>query len=129
MGMSDSLDRLYDAVLAARTADPATSRTARLLRAGRGKVSKKLAEEAVEVVIDAIHGHSGAVVRESADLLYNLVVVWVVAGVHPKDVWAEMQRREQMLGIAEKLPKQQRAESSSRRKVVALDRSRIRKRR
>jgi phosphoribosyl-ATP pyrophosphohydrolase len=127
--MSDSLDRLYDAVLAARTADPATSRTARLLRAGRGKVSKKLAEEAIEVVIDAIHGHSDAVVRESADLLYNLVVVWVTAGIHPKDVWAEMQRREQLLGIAEKLPKQHRQDVSSRRKVVALDRTRIRKRR
>jgi phosphoribosyl-ATP pyrophosphohydrolase len=127
--MSDSLDRLYAAVLAARTADPATSRTARLLRAGRSKMSKKLAEEAIEVVIDAMHGNSDAVVRESADLLYNLVVVWVASGVHPKDVWAEMQRREQLLGIAEKLPKQQRQDASSRRKVVALDRSRIRKRR
>jgi phosphoribosyl-ATP pyrophosphohydrolase len=99
------------------------------LRAGRGKVTKKLAEEAIEVVIDAMHGNSDAVVRESADLLYNLVVVWVASGVHPKDVWAEMQRREQLLGIAEKLPKQQRQDVSSRRKVVALDRNRIRKRR
>ena len=43
--------------------------------------------------------------RESADLLYNLVVLWVHAGVHPEDVWAEMNRRETMFGIAEKLPK------------------------
>src|SRR5215468_5634248 len=126
--MSDSLDRLYDAVLAARTADPATSRTARLLRAGRGKMSKKLAEEAIEVVIDAMHGHSDAVVRESADLLYNLVVLWVASGVHPRDVWAEMQRRERLFGIAEKLPKD-RVDASPRRKVVALDRSHARKRR
>src|SRR6476660_10633362 len=54
--MSDSLDRLYAAVLAARVADPASSRTARLLRAGRGKMAKKLAEEAIEVAIDAVHG-------------------------------------------------------------------------
>src|SRR5499426_1228979 len=126
--MSDSLDRLYDAVLAARTADPATSRTARLLRSGRSKMAKKLAEEAVEVVIDAMHGHSDAVVRESADLLYNLVVLWVASGVHPKDVWLEMQRRERMLGIAEKLPKD-RVDASPRRKVIALDRASVRKRR
>ena len=126
--MSDSLDRLYQAVLAVRTADPATSRTARLLRSGRSKMAKKLAEEAVEVVIDAMHGHSDSVVRESADLLYNLVVLWVASGVHPKDVWTEMQRRERLLGIAEKLPKD-RPEDSPRRKVVALDRTRIRKRR
>jgi phosphoribosyl-ATP pyrophosphohydrolase len=127
-GMSDSLDRLYQAVLAARTADPATSRTARLLRAGRTKMAKKLAEEAVEVVIDAVNGHSDAVARESADLLYNLVVLWVEAGVHPNDVWAEMARREQLLGIAEKLPKV-RPDVPARRKVVVLDRSRVRKRR
>ena len=126
--MSDSLDRLYQAVLAARTADPASSRTARLLRAGRSKMAKKLAEEAVEVVIDAMHGHSDAVVRESADLLYNLVVLWVASSVHPKDVWAEMERRERLLGIAEKLPKEG-LDASLRRKVVALDRSRIGKRR
>ena len=126
--MGDSLDRLHQAVLAARTADPASSRTARLLRAGRSKMAKKLAEEAVEVVIDAMHGHSDAVVRESADLLYNLVVLWVASSVHPKDVWAEMERRERLLGIAEKLPKEG-FDPSPRRKVVALDRSRMRKRR
>ena len=126
--MSDSLDRLYVAVLAARNADPATSRTARLLRAGRGKMAKKLAEEAVEVVIDAMHGNTDAVVRESADLLYNLVVLWVASGIHPKDVWAEMAHREKLLGIAEKLPKDS-PDAAARRKVVALDRNRMRKRR
>ena len=54
--MTDSIARLYDAVIAARGTDPAKSRTARLLHAGRAKMAKKLAEEAVEVVIDAMHG-------------------------------------------------------------------------
>ena len=75
-----------------------------------------------------MHGHSDLVVRESADLLYNLVVLWAAAGVHPKDVWTEMQRRERLLGIAEKLPKD-RPDAPPPRKVVALDRSRARKRR
>ncbi|MEA2947863.1 MAG: phosphoribosyl-ATP pyrophosphohydrolase [Alphaproteobacteria bacterium] len=126
--MSDSLDRLYAAVMLARNADPATSRTARLLRAGRGKMAKKLAEEAVEVVIDAMHGNTDAMVRESADLLYNLVVLWVASDIHPKDVWAEMTRRERLMGIAEKLPKDA-PDLPARRKVVALDRDRVRKRR
>jgi len=124
--MADSLDRLYAAVQGARVADPATSRTARLFRAGRAKMGKKLAEEAIEVVIDAMHGDSDAVTRESADLLYNLVVLWVASGVHPKDVWMEMERRERLLGIAEKIPKHV-ADASTRRKVVALDRSRKRR--
>ena len=126
--MSDSVDRLYEAVLVAKQADPSTSRTARLMRAGRAKMAKKLAEEAVEVVIDAMHGNRDAVVRESADLIYNLVVLWVSAGVSPEDVWAEMKRRERLLGIAEKLPKDF-SDIEARRKVVALDQRRQRKRR
>ncbi len=129
--MSDSLQRLFEQVMAARNADPATSRTARLLRSGRAKMAKKLAEEAVEVVIDAMNGEREAVVRESADLLYNLVVLWVAAGVRPEDVWIEMRRRERLLGIAEKLPKKTmpEMEAGSRRKVVMLESRRSRKRR
>jgi phosphoribosyl-ATP pyrophosphohydrolase len=103
--MSDSLERLYLAVMAARDLDPAVSRTARLFQRGPTKMAKKLAEEAIEVVIDAVSGKPDAVVRESADLLYNLTVLWASAGVEPDDVWREMERREHMLGIAEKLPK------------------------
>jgi phosphoribosyl-ATP pyrophosphohydrolase len=103
--MSDSLERLYQAVIAARDLDPATSRTARLFQRGPSKMAKKLAEEAIEVVIDAVNGKADAVVRESADLLYNLTVLWASAGVKPEDVWREMERREDLLGIAEKLPK------------------------
>jgi phosphoribosyl-ATP pyrophosphohydrolase len=126
--MTDSVDKLYQAVVAAKNADPSSSRTARLIRAGRAKMAKKLAEEAVEVAIDAMHGNRDAVVRESADLLYNLVVLWVSAGVRPEDVWAEMKRRERLLGIAEKLPKNL-PDPDARRKVVALDHRRLRKRR
>lgn len=126
--MTDSITRLHRAVLAARNADPASSRTARLLHSGRAKMAKKLAEEAVEVVIDAMHGDNDAVVRESADLIYNLVVLWVSAGVHPQDVWDEMGRREQLMGIAEKMPKTH-AAPAPRRKVVALETRRDHKRR
>src|SRR5256714_9387588 len=103
--MSDSLQRLYDAVIAAKDLDPATSRTARLFQRGPAKMAKKLAEEAIEVVIDAVNRNPDAVVRESADLLYNLTVLWAAAGVRPQDIWRRMARREDLLGIAEKMPK------------------------
>jgi|SRR5579871_687619 len=119
--MSDSLDRLYAAVVAARDLDPAVSRTARLLRSGQAKMSKKLAEEAIEVVIDAMNGQADAVVRESADLIYNLAVLWVSCGVKPRDVWAEMDRREKMLGIAEKLPKAQRKAAGTAARSGTVD--------
>jgi phosphoribosyl-ATP pyrophosphohydrolase len=129
--MTHSIDRLYQAVIAAKSADPATSRTARLMHSGRNKMAKKLAEEAIEVVIDALDGNSGAVIKESADLVYNLVALWVEAGVEPRQVWAEMERRERLFGIAEKLPKAATKDAApgARRKVVALESRRLRKRR
>jgi phosphoribosyl-ATP pyrophosphohydrolase len=131
--MSDSLDRLYLAVLAAKDLDPAVSRTARLFQRGPAKMAKKLAEEAIEVVIDAVNRNPQAVIRESADLLYNLTVLWASAGVRPEDVWAEMDRREAMLGIAEKLPKSSMKSSPpiapriGERPIVALEGGRARK--
>ena len=100
--MADSVERLYDAVLEARDSDPVVSRTARLFRAGRSKIAKKLAEEAIEVVIDAVNGKTDAVVRESADLLYHLMVLWADVGISPGDVAAELIRREGKSGIDEK---------------------------
>ena len=76
-------------------------------------MARKLAEEAIEVVIDAVSGKQDAVVRESADLLYNLTVLWAAAGIRPQDVWDEMDRRERTQGIAEKLPKQKAAIKTS----------------
>jgi phosphoribosyl-ATP pyrophosphohydrolase len=76
--------------------------------------------------------HGIFVIKESADLMYNLVALWVEAGIEPRQVWAEMDRRERLFGIAEKLPKQltkPRLEPAPRRKVVALEGRRLRKRR
>jgi phosphoribosyl-ATP pyrophosphohydrolase len=132
--MSDSLERLHKSVVALQKGDPASSRTARLMRSGRAKIAKKMAEEAVEVVVDVMRGNREAAVRESADLLYHLVVLWAEAGIRPQDVWAEMDRRERLLGIAEKPPKDLPVEPivtavPVRRKVVALEARRIPKRR
>ena len=132
--MSDSLERLYQAVLAAKDLDPAISRTARLFQRGPAKMAKKLAEEAIEVVIDAVNRNPEAVVRESADLLYNLTVLWASAGVRPEDVWREMARRERLLGIAEKMPKSATKlpkiapPQAVRRPIVALEGRSLRKR-
>jgi phosphoribosyl-ATP pyrophosphohydrolase len=103
--MTDSLHRLHSSVLAIKTRSDAPSRTAKLVRDGVPKMAKKLAEEAVEVGLDAVQGDRRKVISESADLLYHLVVLWAETGIVPNEVWAEMDRREQLYGIAEKLMK------------------------
>ncbi len=96
------LDRLFAVVLERQNADPSASHSARLLSRGTAKVAQKFGEEAVECLIEAVAGNPDALVAESADVLYHLLVLWVSAGVHPSEVWAELERREGVSGIAEK---------------------------
>jgi phosphoribosyl-ATP pyrophosphohydrolase len=95
--------RLYKALDTVTEADH--PRTARLIAAGRAKMAQKLIEEAAEVALDAARHRTRSVVRESADLVYQLAVLWRECGVTPEDVWAEMRRRADRFGLAEKRPK------------------------
>jgi phosphoribosyl-ATP pyrophosphohydrolase len=96
------LDRLWSVVMSRRSADPAVSHSARLLARGTAKVAQKFGEEAVECLIEAVAGNRDAIVAESADVLYHLIVLWVASGIRPDEVWGELKRREGISGIAEK---------------------------
>src|SRR5271167_2721248 len=96
------LDRLWSVVVSRRGADPAISHSARLLSRGTTKVAQKFGEEAVECLIEAVAGNRDAVIAESADVLYHLIVLWVSADVSPDEVWTELKRREGVSGIVEK---------------------------
>lgn len=104
--MADSLDRLFATVREARRRGRSDSRTVKLFHGGVAKMAKKLVEEAVEVGLDAVQMNRNGVILESADMLYHLAVVWAACGVSPEDVMNEIDRRERLYGIAEKLPKQ-----------------------
>jgi phosphoribosyl-ATP pyrophosphohydrolase len=104
------LETAIDGVRDGRKASP---RTARLLAGGIPRMAQKLAEEATEVVIEAVRGERSAVIYESVDLLYNLVVLWSELGISASEIWAEMDRRHALLGIAEKLPKEAGVDSTS----------------
>lgn len=99
----DELERLYCALSGVTRAE--NPRTARLMNAGLRKVSQKVVEEAAEVALEAVRKRTDTTVCESADLLYHLVILWHELGIQPADVWAEMRRRADSFGIAEKLPK------------------------
>lgn len=96
------LDRLWAVVMDRRSADPAHSHSARLLSRGTPKVAQKFGEEAVECLIEAVRGNNPALISESADVLYHLLVMWVAAGIEPADVWSELERREGISGVIEK---------------------------
>jgi len=78
--MSDSLERLYQAVIAAKDLDPATSQPPAVSARSRQRWPKKLAEEAIEVVIDAVNGKTDAVgPRKAPTCSTNLTVLWASA--------------------------------------------------
>ena len=76
-------------------------------------MAQKLAEKATEVGIEAVRGERSAVIRESVDLLHNLVVLWSELGITSPEIRAEMDRRQALFGMAEKLPKEPRADSTA----------------
>jgi phosphoribosyl-ATP pyrophosphohydrolase len=100
--LGSALDRLWNVIQSRRGADPGSSYTARLFARGRAKIAQKLGEEAIETVIEGVGDNPAALVGESADLLYHLLVLWAAAGISPADVAAELTRREGTSGIAEK---------------------------
>jgi phosphoribosyl-ATP pyrophosphohydrolase len=116
--MNDSLERLFASILAARNRDPAISRTSKLFRDGVQKMAKKLVEESIEVGLDAVQMNRQSVILESADVLYHLAVIWAECGISPEDVMGELDRRERLYGIAEKLPKQ--ASASQLRRLTPM---------
>lgn len=97
------LDRLWATIETRRVSgDTTMSHSARLLARGTPKVAQKLGEEAVELVIEAVAHNNSAIVSESADLLYHLMLLLVDAGIRPDEIWAELRRREGISGIVEK---------------------------
>lgn len=96
------IDELYRVIASRRGGDPAKSYTAKLFAKGRGKIAQKLGEEAVETVVAALAEGPEAVVGESADLIYHLLVLWAECGITPDQVWSELGRRAGTSGIDEK---------------------------
>jgi phosphoribosyl-ATP pyrophosphohydrolase len=99
---ADVLARLYDTIVARKGTDAGQSYTASLFAEGPKAICRKVGEEAIEVTIEGLKGDGPAITRESADLIYHLMVLWADAGVSPDEVWAELARREGVSGHAEK---------------------------
>jgi phosphoribosyl-ATP pyrophosphohydrolase len=96
------LHRLAATIASRQGADPGASHTARLLAAGPAGCAQKFGEEAVEAVIECARGDREALMRESADVLYHLLVMLAANGLGLDDVLGELEGREGVSGVAEK---------------------------
>ena len=78
------------------------SYTRKLLDKGPAHCARKLGEEAVETVIAAVEGDRAALVAESADLIYHLLVLLKSRGVTLAEVEAALAQRTGTSGLEEK---------------------------
>lgn len=102
-----TLDELYAVIEARRGGDPNASYVARSFAKGRAKLAQKVGEEAVETVIAAVSADREALIGESADLLFHLLMLWSDADVAPADVLAALEARRGTSGIDEKASRQE----------------------
>ncbi len=102
MDQQHPIDRLQALIESRRNSAASTSYTASLLAKGTLECAKKLGEEAIETALAAATADKPALIRESADLLYHLIVLWAAAGIQPADIYAELRLREAQSGLEEK---------------------------
>ena len=103
---AEILDRLFADIAAKAQASPETSYTASLIAKAPDLPLRKLSEEVTEAIIEAMRGDKQALARESADILYHLLVVWQAAGVSADEVWQILAERQGVSGLVEKANRQ-----------------------
>ncbi|MDV6344107.1 phosphoribosyl-ATP diphosphatase [Nitrosomonas sp. Is37] len=100
---SSILYRLAETIEARKSADSSNSYVAKLLTSGQDKILKKIAEEAAETIMASKDGNTAHLVYEIADLWFHCLVLLAHHGLKPEDVLHELERREGISGIEEKL--------------------------
>jgi phosphoribosyl-ATP pyrophosphohydrolase len=93
---------LYETILARKMQGGKDSYTASLFASGTGKIAQKVGEEAVETIIAAMQQDSEELAKESADLIYHLLVLWADRGLAPADVLTILNERKGQSGLEEK---------------------------
>ncbi|WP_224704175.1 phosphoribosyl-ATP diphosphatase [Devosia aquimaris] len=104
-----TLDDLDARIASRAAASPDESYTAKLISRGMEKCAQKLGEEATEAVIAAVTGNGPELVKESADVLFHLLVVLRAANVPLSAVMAELDARTAQSGLAEKAARKDQA--------------------
>ena len=67
--------------------------TTELLSQGIERISQKVGEEAIEVVIASNKKKKKQVIFESADLIFHLLVLWAKLNIKKNDIAKELLRR------------------------------------
>ena len=96
-----NLEKLFDDLLKKKKFDKKNSYTSTLLT-NKNLLAKKIGEESIEVILEYLDDNKNKIIKESADLLYHLCVIWISADIKPSEVWYELRKRQGISGLEEK---------------------------
>jgi phosphoribosyl-ATP pyrophosphohydrolase/phosphoribosyl-AMP cyclohydrolase len=87
------LKKLYSVIESRKREQPAGSYTTYLFEKGLDKILKKIGEESTETIVAAKNNDASALIAETSDLLYHLMVLLVERDVKLESVRDELSRR------------------------------------
>ena len=96
-----NLEKLFDDLLKKKKFDKENSYTSTLLT-NKNLLAKKIGEESIEVILEYLDDNKNKIIKESADLIYHVLVIWVSLGINPDEIWKELSSRKLISGIEEK---------------------------
>ena len=89
------LDQLFNVIEQRKAELPEGSYTSSLFLHERGEnaVLEKIGEESTELILAAKSNNSQELIHEAADLVYHLLVLLSMKGVHIDDLLSELENR------------------------------------
>ena len=99
--LNNDIEELIEFLKTKKEIDPKISYTSFLIKNPKVLV-EKINEESFETIIEILNKNKNKLVKESADLIYHLLVAWIYNDLDPQDVWKELEKRKNISGFDEK---------------------------
>ena len=90
---TDFLEELYSIIKSRGEGGNKRSYTRKLIKKGRNKISQKVGEESIELIVDYLNGSKKRTIEEAADLIYHLLVLLYSKKITINDIKKELAKR------------------------------------
>ena len=90
---TDFLEELYSIIKSRAEGKNKNSYTRLLVKQGKNKISRKIGEESVELIVDYLNGSKKRTIEEAADLIYHLLVLLYSKKITINDIKKELAKR------------------------------------
>lgn len=87
------LEELYKIIEKRKETLPKNSYSAKLFKKGEDAVVRKIGEEATELIIAAKNAKMKEIISETADLIFNILLLLVYFNIKPQTIIKELKKR------------------------------------